>query len=90
MRDGRRLCPPVSCWVAPNCDAAMNEGETSIAFSAEHYQANIYDGQYYYVTPCTAAYAVFDELEVVSVRITLEVPKGQKTVNVSEIKILGK
>lgn len=62
----------------------------SIAFSAEHYQANIYDGQYYYVTPCTAAYAVFDELAVVSVRITLEVPKGQKTVNISEIKILGK
>ena len=62
----------------------------SIAFSEENYQANIYDGQYYYVTPCTAAYAVFDELEVVSVRITIEVPQGQKTAQISEIKLMGK
>lgn len=62
----------------------------TIEFAAEHYQANIYDGQYYYVTPGAAAYAVFDELTVVSVRVTMEVPSGQKTAQISEIKILGK
>ncbi len=36
------------------------------------------------------AYAEFDALTVKSVKITVEVPKGQESVGISEIRILGK
>mgnify|MGYP003308262085 CR=1 FL=1 len=36
------------------------------------------------------AYAEFNELNVKSVKITVEVPEGQETVGISEIRILGK
>lgn len=61
-----------------------------IAFSAEYYKANDYDGAIYYITPGAAAYAEFDELNVKSIRITVEVPEGQESVGISEVKILGK
>ena len=49
-----------------------------------------FDGTFYYVTPGVAAYAEFEELNAKSIRITVEVPKGQESVGISEIKILGK
>lgn len=62
----------------------------NIPFSPENYQSNEYDNSVYYITPGAAAYAEFDELNVNSVRITLEVPEGQEAVGISEIRILGK
>ena len=47
-------------------------------------------GQVTYVEPCSAAYAVFGELQVLSIEITVELPSGQSTVGLSEIYILGK
>ena len=62
----------------------------NVKFSSEYYKANDFDGTFYYVTPGVAAYAEFDELNAKSIRITVEVPKGQESVGISEIKILGK
>lgn len=59
-------------------------------FSSEYYKANDLDGGIYYITMGAAAYAEFDELNVKSVRITVEVPEGQESVGISEVKILGK
>ena len=42
------------------------------------------------MTPASAAYAVFESLQVKTIKITVEVPKGQEKVGISEIKILGK
>lgn len=42
-----------------------------------------------YVIPGAAAYVDFMELNVKSIRITVEVPEGQDLVGISEIKILG-
>lgn len=61
-----------------------------IDFSSEYFKANDYDGSIYYNTPGAAAYAEFDELNVKSVRITVEVPEGQESVGISEVRILGK
>lgn len=61
-----------------------------VAFSPEYYKANDLDGLIYYVTLGAAAYAEFDELNVKSIRITVEVPEGQQSVGVSEVRILGK
>jgi hypothetical protein len=61
-----------------------------IQFSAENFQANDYDGSLYYIIPGSAAYAEFDELNVKSIRITVDVPAGQDTVGISEVRILGK
>ncbi len=61
-----------------------------VTFSQECYKANDLDGSIYYVTLGAAAYAEFDELNVKSVRITVEVPQGQPSVGLSEIRILGK
>ncbi len=61
-----------------------------VAFSPECYKANDLDGLIYYVTMGAASYAEFDELQVKSVRITVEVPQGQSLVGISEIRILGK
>lgn len=62
----------------------------NIEVSPECYKANDLDGAIYYVTPGSAAYAEFDELKVKSIRITVDVPKGQEAVGISEIRILGK
>ena len=61
-----------------------------VAFSSEYFRANDYDGSIYYITSGAAAYAEFDELNVKSVRITIEIPAGQESVGISEIRILGK
>ena len=61
----------------------------NVPFNAEYYQTNS-TGTVTYVEPCAAAYAVFDELQVLSVEITVEVPAGQSAVGISEIRILGK
>lgn len=47
-------------------------------------------GNVFYIDPGSSAYAEFDELNVKSVRITIEVPEGQEQVGISEIRILGK
>lgn len=62
----------------------------NLAFSSEYFEANDYDGEIFYITPGAAAYAEFDELNVKSIRITVEVPEGQENVGISEIRILGK
>ena len=62
----------------------------NIEFTAENYQANDFDGSIYYITPGAAAYAEFNELNVKSVRITVEVPEGREAVGISEVRILGK
>lgn len=62
----------------------------NVQFSADCYKANDYDGGIYYVVPGAAAYAEFNELNVKSIRITVEVPEGQESVGISEIRILGK
>ena len=59
-------------------------------FSQEYYRANDYDNAIYYVTPGACAYAEFYELNVTSVRVTVEVPEGQDSVGISEVRILGK
>ena len=61
-----------------------------LEFSSEYYRTNDLDGSIYYVTPGAAAYAEFDELNVKSIRITVEVPEGQESVGISEVRILGK
>lgn len=62
----------------------------NISFSPECFEANEYDNSVYYISPGAAAYAEFDELNVKSVRITVEVPEGQESVGISEVRILGK
>ena len=61
-----------------------------LEFSKEYYKANDYNGEAYYVTPGSCVYAEFDEIKVKSIRITVEVPEGQKNVGISEIRVLGK
>ena len=73
----------------------VENGETvikyinNVPFNAEYYQTNS-SGKVTYVEPCSAAYAIFGELQVLSVEITVEVPAGQSSVGISEIRILGK
>ena len=62
----------------------------NIPFGSENLRTNDYDGSIYYIISGAAAYAEFDELNVKSVRITVEVPEGQENVGISEIRILGK
>ena len=62
----------------------------NIEFTAENFRANDFDGSIYYIIPGAAAYAEFNELNVKSVRITVEVPEGKEAVGISEIRILGK
>ena len=61
-----------------------------VELSAECYQANDYDGSIFYISPGAAAYAEFDELNVKSIRITIDVPENQDSVGISEIRVLGK
>ena len=59
-------------------------------FSSEYYKANDLDGSMYYIISGAAAYAEFDELKVKAVKVTVDVPKGQESVGISEVRILGK
>ena len=61
-----------------------------LEFSSEYFRANDFNNQAYYVTPGTCVYAEFDELKVKSIRVTIDLPKGQKSVGISEIRVLGK
>lgn len=61
----------------------------NLQFDSEYYTTDD-DGSISYIIPGAAAYAAFNELNVKSVRITIEVPEGQEHVGISEIKILGK
>ena len=60
-----------------------------VNISKECFQVNDYDGSVFYCSPGASAYAEFDELKVKTVKVTVEVPKGQETVGISEIRILG-
>ena len=60
-----------------------------IPFGAQFLQTNDYDGSVYYVTPGAAAYAEFDQLHVKSIKITMEIPEGQTSVGISEVRIIG-
>lgn len=60
-----------------------------LEFSQEYYTSNKYDGEIFYVTPGAAVYAEFAEKNVKTIRITVEVLKGQDTVGISEIRVLG-
>lgn len=62
----------------------------NMEFSSEFYRANDLDNSIYYIIPGACSYAEFSELNVKSVRITVEVPEGQEKVGISEIRILGK
>ena len=62
----------------------------NVKFSDEYFQVNDYDGSIYYITSGAAAYAEFDELNVKSIRITIEIPENQDSVGISEVRILGK
>ena len=62
----------------------------NIQFGQENFQSNDFDGSIYYIISGAAAYAEFDELNVKSVRITMEVPEGQESIGISEVRILGK
>ena len=61
----------------------------AVPFNSEYYTTNSH-GEVTYVEPCSAAYAIFDELQVLSVEITVSVPDGQTYVGISEVRILGK
>ena len=62
----------------------------NLPFSPEYYKANDLDGSVYYITSGAATYAEFNELNVKSIKITVEVPEGQESVGISEVRILGK
>lgn len=62
----------------------------NIEFSSEYCKKNDLDGSIYYIVPGAAAYAEFNELNVKSIEVTVEVPEGQEAVGISEIRILGK
>jgi hypothetical protein len=61
-----------------------------VPFGGQFLQTNDYDGSVYYVTPGAAAYAEFDQLHVKSIKITVEIPEGQTSVGISEVRIIGK
>ena len=63
-----------------------------IAFDTEQYcQLGGQNGdRLIYVKSGTAAFAEFYDIEVTSVKITVDVPEGQDRVGISEIRILGK
>ena len=62
----------------------------NIKFSEEYYRANDLDGSIYYVVPGASAYAEFNELNVKTIKVTVEVPEGQENVGISEVRIIGK
>ncbi len=61
-----------------------------LKLNKEYYITNELDGEMYYIKPGALIYAEFEELNVKSVKITIEVPEGQESVGISEVRILGK
>ena len=61
-----------------------------VPFGGQFLQTNDYDGSVYYVTPGAAAYTEFDSLNVKSIKITVEIPEGQTSAGISEVRIIGK
>ena len=61
----------------------------NVPFNSEYFTTNS-NGAVTYVEPCAAAYAIFGEMNVLSVDITVEIPAGQSSVGISEVVILGK
>lgn len=61
-----------------------------LEFSKEYFKADDLYGKAYYVTPGSSVYAEFDELKVKSIRVTIDLPEGQESVGISEIRVLGK
>lgn len=61
-----------------------------IRLSKEQYSILEFNNAIDYITPGANIFAEFDEKRVTSVKITVNVPKGQESVGISEIKILGK
>lgn len=60
-----------------------------VELSKECYKENDYDKSVFYSVPGSSAYAEFQSLKVKSIKITVEVPKSQEAVGISEIRILG-
>lgn len=60
----------------------------NLIFRDEYYEED--ENGVSYVIPGAAACAKFEELYVKSIRITVDVPKGQQSVGLSEVRILGK
>ena len=54
----------------------------NVEFSSEYYMED-------YIIPGSAVYVVGKQSNVKSIRITVEVPEGQETVGISEVRILG-
>ena len=63
-----------------------------IAFDTEQYcqMGGEFGELLLYVKSGSAAFAEFYDIAVTSVKITVEVPEGQDSVGISEIRILGK
>ena len=61
-----------------------------LAFPEEFYQKADIGNEILYVTPGAAAFSEFYELNVKSIKVTVEVPAGQSLVGISEIRVLGK
>ena len=63
----------------------------NVALADAWYDASEMTGEILYISPGAAAYAEFYELaDIVKVRVTVEVPAGQATVGISEIRVLAK
>ena len=63
----------------------------NVAFPEIYYEKIDITNEVDYISPGAAAFAEFYELKnIKTVRITVEVPAGQDTVGISEIRILGK
>ncbi len=62
-----------------------------LKFDVEQYcEISELTGEIRYVMPGAAAFAEFYDLAAKSVQITVDVPEGQESVGISEIRILGK
>lgn len=61
-----------------------------LEFPEEYYQMADINNEVLYIAPGAAAFTEFDELNVKSIRITVDVPAGQAQVGLSEIRVLGK
>lgn len=61
----------------------------NVAFDKSFYSVREFDGSVTYVSPCSAAFAEFDEIKTTRIRVTVEVPSGQSRVGLSEVRILG-
>lgn len=63
---------------------------TNLAFDMERYCQFLESGSIRYVMSGSSVFAEFNEIKVNTVKVTVEVPAGQKSVGISEIRILAK